>query len=173
MVLSHHMYMLAFAELRFKPFLGTMLTHCLQENSMHAAYNNGCEVHGNEARSSVMPMLATTCWPMVMPDPAQPPATMEDLASMLLINNDSMSIGMVPLPVRQDTSQPPCLSSHSATSHNAAPCIGPTSNSLLKEKLKDLASNQSLVRSASSGITQPDNLYDNGMMRCLQELRQA
>ena len=173
MVLSHHMYMLAFAELRVKPFLGTMLTHCLQENSMHAAYNNGCEVHGNEARSSVMPILATTCWPTVMPDPAQPPATMEDLTSMLLINNDSMSVGMVPLPVRQDTSQPPCLSSHGATSHTAAPCIGPTPNSLLKEKHIDLASKQSPVRSASSGNMQPDSLYDNGITRCLQELCQA
>ena len=49
--------------------------------------------------SSDMPMLATTCWPTVMPIPTQPPAS-EDLMSMLLINSASVSLGMVPLPVR-------------------------------------------------------------------------
>ena len=39
-----------------------------------------------------------------------------------------------------------------------------------KKSIIDLASNQSPVRSASSGIMQPDSLYDNGITRCLQEL---
>ena len=56
-----------------------------------------------------MPQLATTCWPTVMPVPAQPPVSMEDLMSMLLISNDSMSLGTVSLQVRQrHLSQPGC-----------------------------------------------------------------
>ena len=68
---------------------------------MHAAYNNDCENQGNMEGSFNMPLLATTCWPKVVPVPAQPPTSMEDLMSMLLISSNSMSLGIASPQVRQ------------------------------------------------------------------------
>lgn len=77
----------------------SLVTGSLSNSYFHAAYGNGREHQGNMERSSGMPMLATTCWPTVLPVPGQPPASTDPI-SMLLISSASMSLGTVPLPVR-------------------------------------------------------------------------